>query len=60
MLPLAFVELSGTWTEQNDFKIEKSQEGLKPTRTDSTNFNQFSIPYFVNKDSPVYPKLEKW
>ena len=70
MLPLAFGELSGTWTELDDdppdkinFKIQKpqpiKQEGLKPTRTDSTSFDQFSIPCFVNKESPVLSQTEK-
>ena len=70
MLPLAFDELSGTWTELDydppdkiNFKIQTpqpiKQEGLMATRTDSANINQFSIPYFVNKESPVLSKTKK-
>ena len=65
MLPLAFGELSGTWTKLDDEPPDKfqdsdtqpiKQEGLITTRTDSANIDQFSIPYFVSKESPVLPK----
>ena len=34
-------------------------EGLMATRTDSANNDQFSISYFVNKETPVLSKTAK-